>query len=188
MKDIENTLCDRSFLITAGWYWMPSSAESPRAPTPAAAAVFWAGPAAAVPPALVLRALSLLGVNYKLTPDKLIYAKYSTGYISGGALSAIIYNPEIAKSLEGGIKADWLNGSLRTNLAVFQTKYTDLQASVSGVLLGRPEITNSLGNVGDAKVKGVELETSYSPVRNLGCKACMGPKIRYINPRPHQQK
>jgi iron complex outermembrane receptor protein len=108
-----------------------------------------------------------LGVNYKLTPDKLIYAKYSTGYISGGALSAITYNPEIAKSLEGGVKADWLNGSLRTNLAVFQTKYIDLQASVSGVLLGRPEITNSLGNVGDAKVKGVELETSYSPIRNL---------------------
>jgi iron complex outermembrane receptor protein len=108
-----------------------------------------------------------LGVNYKLTPDILVYGKYSTGFISGGALSAIVYNPEVAKSWEGGIKADWLDGSLRTNLALFDTKYIDLQASVSGVLLGRPEITNSIGNVGDARVKGVELETSYSPVRNL---------------------
>jgi iron complex outermembrane receptor protein len=108
-----------------------------------------------------------LGVNYKLAADKLLYAKYSTGYISGGAISAIVYNPEVAKSWEGGIKADWLDGSLRTNLAVFQTKYTDLQASVSGTLLGRPEITNAIASFGDAKVKGVELETSYSPVRNL---------------------
>jgi iron complex outermembrane receptor protein len=108
-----------------------------------------------------------LGVNYKITPDKLLYAKYSTGYISGGAISAIVYNPEVAKSWEGGVKADWLDGSLRTNLSVFQVKYTDIQASVSGVLLGRPEITNAIASFGDAKVKGVELETSYSPIRNL---------------------
>jgi iron complex outermembrane receptor protein len=108
-----------------------------------------------------------LGVNYKVTSDILLYGKYSTGYISGGAISAIVYNPEVAKSWEGGIKADWLDGTLRTNLSLFDTKYTDLQASVSGVLLGRPEITNAIASFGDARVKGVELETSWSPVRNL---------------------
>jgi iron complex outermembrane receptor protein len=108
-----------------------------------------------------------VGANFKLTPDKLVYAKYSTGYISGGAISAIVYNPEVAKSLEGGVKADWLDGSLRTNLALFRVKYTDIQASVSGTLLGRPEITNAIASFGDATVKGVELETTYSPVRNL---------------------
>jgi iron complex outermembrane receptor protein len=34
-------------------------------------------------------------------------------------------------------------------------------------LLGRPAITNAIGTFGDATVNGVELETTYSPIRNL---------------------
>jgi iron complex outermembrane receptor protein len=108
-----------------------------------------------------------LGVNYKVAADKLLYVKYSTGYISGGALSDIQYLPEVAKSWEVGMKADWLDGSLRTNLVGFHVNYSNIQASVSGVLLGRPAITNAIGTFGDATVNGVELETTYSPIHNL---------------------
>jgi iron complex outermembrane receptor protein len=109
-----------------------------------------------------------LGVNYKLTRDKLLYAKYSTGFISGGQFS-LAFAPEIAKSYEGGIKADWLDGSLRTNLAVYRVKYTNIQGSVNGANLTPPQplFTNAATNIGDARVSGFELETTYSPIRNL---------------------
>jgi iron complex outermembrane receptor protein len=108
-----------------------------------------------------------IGANYKASDDILVYAKYATGYISGGALAAIEYQPETAKSWEGGIKADWLDRTLRTNLAVFHVKYGNLQFPTSGAALGRPEVTQALVSAGDATAKGFELETTYSPIRGL---------------------
>jgi len=108
-----------------------------------------------------------LGANYKVRDDILLYAKYSTGYISGGALAAIDYEPETAKSWEAGLKADWFNRTLRTNLAVFHVKYANLQFPTSGAALGRPEVTQALVSAGDGTAKGFELETTLSPVRGL---------------------
>jgi iron complex outermembrane receptor protein len=106
-----------------------------------------------------------LGVNYKFNQDVLVYGKYSTGFISGGSLAGIDYAPETAKSWEAGIKADWLNRTLRTNLALFSVKYGNLQIPTSGANLTppRPEITQAAVNAGDAKAKGFELETTYAP-------------------------
>jgi iron complex outermembrane receptor protein len=110
-----------------------------------------------------------LGANYKITPSNMVYAKYSTGFLSGGSLSGLDFKPEEAKSWEAGIKADWLDNTLRTNLAVFSAKYTNLQSGVSGNTLSppRPLIANAQTNVGDAKAKGFELEAQYAPLRGL---------------------
>jgi len=54
----------------------------------------------------------LAGLNYQPRSGMLLYAKYSTGFISGGFLSSLPYAPETAKSWEGGIKADWLDRRL----------------------------------------------------------------------------
>jgi iron complex outermembrane receptor protein len=128
------------------------------------------------------------GVNYKWSFDRMVYAKYSTGYISGGALGTFVYAPELAKSLEAGIKADWLDGRLRTNLAVFQVKYTDVQFPVAGNTLTppRPEVTQATVNAGDAKASGFELETSLAPIRPLLLTANVGYtdfKFTRLNPQ-----
>jgi iron complex outermembrane receptor protein len=110
-----------------------------------------------------------LGVNYEVRDDFLVYAKYSTGYISGGSIAAINYDPETAKSWEAGLKADWFDHTLRTNLAVFTVKYGGLQVTVNGATLSppNPAITQALINAGSARAKGFELETVWTPARGL---------------------
>ncbi|RYD95417.1 MAG: TonB-dependent receptor, partial [Sphingobacteriales bacterium] len=108
-----------------------------------------------------------LGVNFQPTDTLLVYAKYSTGYISGGKLATLSYNPETAKSWEAGLKADWLDSHLRTNLSVYSVKYTDLQLSGSGLAFGVPLASQVLVNAGDAKAKGFELELTAVPIESI---------------------
>jgi iron complex outermembrane receptor protein len=112
-----------------------------------------------------------VGANYKPTQDVLLYAKYSTGYISGGEIATVTYAPETAKSWEGGVKADWFQHILRTNLALFSVKYDNIQFQSSPrssplfanlIPLG---ITQLLINAGTARAKGAELETTFAPNR-----------------------
>lgn len=115
-----------------------------------------------------------LGVNYKPNTDILVYAKYSTGYISGGRLATLNYNPETAKSWEGGIKADWLDRRLRTNLALYSAKYGNLQVAGSGLTFGVPAAAQVLVNAGNAKAKGFELETTAVPIESVTLTANVG--------------
>ncbi len=118
-----------------------------------------------------------LGLNYKPTGDMLVYGKYSTGYISGGKLATLTYNPESAKSWEAGVKADWLNRRLRTNLALYSAKYTDLQVAGSGLTFGVPQASQVLVNAGDARAKGFELETTAVPIQSL----TLGANVGYLD-------
>jgi iron complex outermembrane receptor protein len=121
-----------------------------------------------------------LGLNYKINNDILTYVKYVTGYISGGSLAGITYKPETAASWELGLKADWLDRTLRTNVALFDVSYENIQLPTSGAVLrlscAATDLTcqNNLGGItqaiitqGDAKARGFELETSYLPTRQL---------------------
>jgi iron complex outermembrane receptor protein len=114
------------------------------------------------------------GLNYKPTSDILAYGKYSTGYISGGRLATLNYAPEQAKSWEAGVKADWFERRLRTNLSVFSAKYTDLQIAGAGTTYGVPAASQVLVNAGDAKAKGFEIETTAVPIERLTLGANLG--------------
>jgi len=114
------------------------------------------------------------GVNYKPTDDIMIYGKYATGYISGGELATLTFNTERAKSWEAGAKTEWFNRRLRANLALFSAKYTDLQISGSGATFGVPLASQVLVNAGDAKAKGLELETTLVPIERLTFGANLG--------------
>lgn len=115
-----------------------------------------------------------LGVNYQPSRELLLYAKYSTGYISGGKLATLTYAPETAKSWEAGVKADWLDNRLRTNLAVYSVKYANLQVAASGLSFGVPQASQVLVNAGDAKAQGFELEMTAVPVDSITLGANVG--------------
>ncbi len=115
-----------------------------------------------------------LGLNYQPNAEMLLYAKYATGYISGGKLATLTYKPETAKSWEAGVKADWLNNRLRTNLAVYSVKYKSLQVAGSGLAFGVPEASQVLVNPGNAKAKGFELEVTAVPLDSLTLGANVG--------------
>ena len=109
------------------------------------------------------KATYLAGVNYRVTDDILTYAKFSTGYISGGSVAGVDFDPETAKSWEAGIKSELFDRRVRLNLAGFYAKYGNLQQGVPGNLANRPDLNLALINYGDAEVKGFEAETSIMP-------------------------
>jgi iron complex outermembrane receptor protein len=131
----------------------------------------------------------MASVNYSATDDVLVYAKYSTGYVSGGTTAFIAtgtgtggyapgsvvqsdYAPELAYSYEVGMKADWFDHRLRTNLAIYQTDYTGFHVALGGSRFGI--IDSGFNNVpvlildaGDANSWGGELETTWMATDNL---------------------
>jgi iron complex outermembrane receptor protein len=122
----------------------------------------------------------LVGVNYKPTEDVLTYIKYSTGYVSGGFLANNAYAPELARSLEGGVKSEWVENRLRANLAVFNVNYRNLQSVTSGatycriqpaVPCGSPQVVYNLGN---ATARGAELELTAKPMQGLTLQSGLG--------------
>ncbi len=114
------------------------------------------------------------GVNYKPTEDVLLYGKYSTAFVSGGAAGPITFKPEKAKSWEVGLKSDWLNKRLRANLALYDVFYTDLQAAQAGITLGHPEVGLAVADQGNSRAKGVEFESTAVPYRGVTLGAAVG--------------
>ena len=145
----------------------------------------------------------LVGVNWSPSDDIMAYAKYSTSYVSGGTTIGIPYKPEIAKSFEIGLKADWFDRRLRTNLALFHVNYKDHQTpgSPTGVE-SRIAVRSSLAAIypaavvdqlvapsaggvvstyvqspGDLRAQGFELEVTAAPVTGL----TMGGSLAYTD-------
>lgn len=125
-----------------------------------------------------------VGVDYQASDDILIYAKYSRGFKSGGfngrggtpgALGP--FDEESVDAFEGGIKADWLDNRLRTNLSVYYNKYDDLQRTVIRSLQNQTGGNNQetvTDNAASATVKGFELEVSAVPVDGLNLDFAVG--------------
>lgn len=115
----------------------------------------------------------MLGANYKPTRESLLYAKYSTAFVSGGSTAGIAFKPETAESWEAGAKADFAGRRLRVNLALYKVTYKNFQTSQSGTnFIGLipgaeqiPVFVYSQG--GPVKAKGVELEVTAAPVHGL---------------------
>lgn len=101
------------------------------------------------------------------------YLSYSKGYRAGnynartGSAQVLRTpaNPETNESLELGFKAEWLNRRLRTNVAVFNADYTDIQRTAT-VPNSVPSIS-TLTNAGKATIRGFEFDGSWLPVDGL---------------------
>jgi len=105
-------------------------------------------------------------IKYQPTEDFNIYASFSKGYRAGNynartASQQVLQtpaNPETNESTEVGFKAEWFDNRLRTNLAVFNADYKDIQRTAT-VLNSVPSIS-TLTNAGKATIRGVELDGS----------------------------
>ncbi|KHK89862.1 TonB-dependent receptor [Novosphingobium malaysiense] len=118
----------------------------------------------------------MLGVNYQPTLHTLIYGKFSTAFVSGGSTAGIEYKPETATSWEAGLKADFLDRRLRTNLAVYTVTYKNFQTAQAGsTFVGVPGFPSFIAALptfvypqgGPVKAKGFELEVTAAPVTGL---------------------
>lgn len=121
-------------------------------------------------------------ISYKITPDVMTYAQFSTGHKAGG-IGAYPYTfqqirgfgPEKLKSYELGFKSEFADGRVRLNGAGFYMDYSDyvgtpqvcVDAEGNQLPLnegGTPGLCGQSLNLGDATVKGFELEAFLEPV------------------------
>ena len=140
----------------------------------------------------------LVGVNYKPNNNVLVYAKFSTAFVSGGSVSGLEFLPETASSWEAGIKADLLDRKLRTNLAIYHVTYKNFQTAQSGSnfpgLFTTPPFPAGFGSIvgtiivpqgGPVKAQGFEFEATAAPARGLtigGSLSYTDTKFEAVNP------
>lgn len=95
-------------------------------------------------------------IDYKPTPDTLLYASFNRGFKSGGFNAGTItdapFRPEVLDAYELGFKSDWLGRSLRINGAAFYYDYKDIQVQI--VRLGAIGILNGAS----ARIYGADLD------------------------------
>ncbi|MCP5364483.1 MAG: TonB-dependent receptor [Hyphomicrobiales bacterium] len=113
------------------------------------------------------RVTYLLGANYHFSDDILGFAKYSTGYISGGSVAGVAFAAETAKSFEAGLKSDLFDRHLRLNLTGFFAKYGNMQQQIPGSIINRSDLSLVMINFGDAEAKGFEAEATLVPIRGI---------------------
>ncbi|MCG8503108.1 MAG: TonB-dependent receptor [Sphingomonadales bacterium] len=110
-----------------------------------------------------------VGLSADWGPDRLIFVTYSQGYKAGvfqpfptdPLTASAALEPETIDAIELGVKADWLERRLRTNIALFRNKFENIQLS----LLSDGGAVESLS--ADLIVKGIEAEVTLIPVDGL---------------------
>lgn len=133
--------------------------------------------------------LSPRGVlEYEIGADALTYASVAKGFKSGGfagqppAPPIPQFAPENVTNYEIGLKADFLDRRLRTNVALFYSDYEDLQLQTFD-LNGLPATSTA-----NARNKGIELEVTARVTERLtvrGGASLTDPRyVRYISQQP----
>jgi iron complex outermembrane recepter protein len=112
--------------------------------------------------------------QYKLSDNVMVYASYSTGYKPGGvAFVGNKYSPfkaETVEALEAGVKSELFGRRLRLNFSLFDSKFTDFQASILTPIpdgLGGFLQTVTIGNAGGLESKGAEISTVWRATPSL---------------------
>ena len=137
---------------------------------PPGPAFFPAGAALSAPPALDLRRKDTnfsprIVIDWKVTPDALVYGSFSKGFKSGGFNAfrggQVAFAPEKVDAFELGVKTD-LSRALRLNLSAFRYKYRDLQVRT-------PVPTGGVGieSAEEARSQGLEIEATLAPMAGL---------------------
>ncbi len=111
-----------------------------------------------------------LALDYKLTPDHMLYVTWGRGYKAGGIDfngangtngKQVPYRPEHVSAFEAGSKNEFFDHKLRINLAAFYEDYKDLQTFE--LTLTGPFTYNATSS----KIKGYEVEFDWLPLQNL---------------------
>lgn len=109
------------------------------------------------------------GVNWKLSPDTLLYASVTQGWKSGGFFAGVAtssaqlepYKPEKIVAYEAGLKGRALGGDLSYSLSAFYYDYSDVQTFIREDIGGLP--IQRLGNVDHAEIYGLDADLALRP-------------------------
>ncbi|MBQ1542750.1 TonB-dependent receptor [Caulobacter sp. CCUG 60055] len=106
-----------------------------------------------------------IAAQYKLTPDAMLYATYSTGYKPAGvAFVGNKYDPykaETVESYEAGVKSELFGRRLRLNFDVFNSDFTDFQTTILTYIPGSVIAQLVIGNAGGLRTRGAETSLAW---------------------------
>ncbi|HEY0960400.1 MAG TPA: TonB-dependent receptor [Novosphingobium sp.] len=116
----------------------------------------------------------LIEADYKVTPDVMVYAKYSRGYRQGGINLTNIgfesWRPESLDNYEIGLKSSFRGAvSGYFNIAGFYNDLKDQQVFGGLGSLDTSIVSGGSGiaNAGKSRIQGFEVESSISPLDGL---------------------
>ena len=104
-------------------------------------------------------------LNYRITPEKLLYTTYSTGFRAGGFNRnpfVAAYRPDFLTNYEIGWKTEWAGRTLRFNGALFSEDWKDTQYGVNGAYA----ITQYI-NAGRSRTEGIESSLEWQALDGL---------------------
>jgi len=148
-------------------FWPLSSVSSPLTTTNLSAGGSWSQTTFDLTP------------QYKLSQDALVYARYATGFRSGGFNPAIAVTagvptiqaiqPETLTDYEVGFKSAWLDKRVIFNVSAFDYQLKNIQLNVQEPNpLGLPnQTTSTTQNAANGTVRGLEFEAQLLPTENL---------------------
>lgn len=110
-------------------------------------------------------------LDYQASDDVLIYARTGGASLSGGfntrpaPVGRASFAPEDVRDVEAGLKAQFLDNRLQTNLAVFHVWRKGAQNIANGIVNGG--LTQFAQNSGEIRAYGLELETRARPWQGM---------------------
>lgn len=134
-----------------------------------------------------------IAADYRITPDNMVYASYSTGVHSGGFGSPFVsttvpqgefgtFGAERVRAIEVGTKNSFLDRRLQVNAAVFYNKYLDNQVQGTQFVSTGPNTGVNIAtitNLGNTNAPGAELAIVAKPTRRLTLHAA----VNYLHAR-----
>jgi len=122
-----------------------------------------------------------VAARWEATENLMFYVSYSTGTKAGGFSTTATtqtqlepYNPEKARAWEAGMRSDWFDNRLRVNTTLFWNEYDDLQVTAFRPVPGGTGQQSFVANAAFERARGVELQISARPIRNLELNAAVG--------------
>jgi iron complex outermembrane recepter protein len=124
-----------------------------------------------------------LSLNYEPTPDTLVYITNRRGYRSGGfnsgatvAAALAPVESEVLTDYELGFKSQGRLGGIgyRTTLAVYRSKYDDIQKNLVAIVGTPPAPARVLLNAAKANINGGEFEATILPTSWLELSGFVG--------------
>ena len=122
----------------------------------------------------------LFELQYRFAPSSMVYVSYNKGFSSGGINPgqpappfSQVYQPEVLKEVEVGIKSDWDLGFIdlggvkgRSNLAAYYGDYLNIKQNVTA-LSSAGQLGVFTLNVASAYTEGVEGQFTIQPIEDL---------------------
>lgn len=126
-----------------------------------------------------------VSLMYAVNDDINVYAKYSSGYKSGGfnldfinadelaANAGLDFDKETVDSFEVGFKGSFLDNRIKLNMAAFVANYNDYQVN-QFVDLGGGRTSIRITNAAKVKTKGIEAEATWHATEEFTFTGSMG--------------